>query len=365
MLSAAQLLETLMLMLHTVGWRHRATLAKMVASIWLTGTLSVASMARGAAIRFEERPRMLHKAFDRLLGSTSVDSMTLYKAQVLSLIAPGSRVHIAVDWFSLRKDSVRVLLASLCNEDGRAWPLAALTIATSDRKALQCVTESRMIAWLRDTIPDEVTVIILADRGFDGAKFRVALRAAKFHYILRVRGNLLAFTKHKKRKVRELAGTRRQTARRHEAVLLTAQKDAVGAIVTCWDKKSKGPWLLMTNLAEPAEAIVDGYALRFRIEEAIRDLKNIRLGLGLEEVRTHSLKRWSMLLAIAIVGYTIVRRCGVIARQQGLAKDFSTSGRRPHSHSTFSLGKFHANASPDILRLALALTPSEQFMRAA
>jgi hypothetical protein len=121
----------------------------------------------------------------------------------------------------------------------------------------------------------------------------------------------------------------------------------------------------VTDVAGDAKAIVEHYARRFEIEECIRDMKNARLGLGLEEVRTKQVNRWEVLLAVTVVAYTIVRRCGEIARDRGLARQFSTSGRRVRSHSTFSLGLFHAEASPQILQQALGITPAQAFSRAA
>jgi hypothetical protein len=72
-----------------------------------------------------------------------------------------------------------------------------------------------------------------------------------------------------------------------------------------------------------------------------------------------------VLLAVTILGYTVIRRCGTIARDRGLAKKFSTSGRRSRSHSTFSLGRFHANASPAILAQATGFSLPAEIMRAA
>lgn len=364
-MTGQRLLEALESLLIAVAPRQRETVAKFIAAVWLTSTLTVGDMARSAAMRFGARPRTLHKSFDRLLSRASFDPLALYRPHIASLIGTRQRVEIAIDWLSLRKDSIRVLLASMCTDDGRAWPLFALTIPTAQRKKRQREIERDMIEQLRAMIPKGIDVVVLADRGFDGVQFRADLRAAGFHYVIRVRGNLSAYVDGKKYTTRQLAATRSDGITRRKNVLLTAKKDAAGTLVTCWDEKSRGPWLLITDLADNSEAVIAAYARRFRIEECIRDMKNIRLGLGLEEVRIESTRRWTVLLALVIVGYTVLRRCGVIAQARGLARDFSTSGRRPHSHSTFSLGHFHANASYDILQEALGIAPPAEIMRAA
>jgi hypothetical protein len=357
--------EGIVALLGSVRACQRDTIAKMIAAVWLAGTVSITAMARAAAMAFRQSPRTLQKAFDRTLSSPSVDPMKLYRELFLRVVGSQRRVVIAIDWLSVRKDTMRVLLASVTDADGRAWPVLAWWVPTSQRKRRQRELERAMIEHIAALKPAHCTVILLADRGFDGAAFRADVRAAGLHYVIRVRGNLQAFCDGKKYTARKLACSRGEGTIRRDGVLLTAKKDAVGAFVSCWDKQSRDPWLLITNLPDCGDEIVALYKLRFRIEESIRDLKNLRLGLGLEEVRMRDTRRWSVLLAVTLLSYWVVRRCGRIARARGLARRFSTSGRRPHAHSTFRLGMFHANASFDILCEALDLAPAADWLQAA
>ncbi len=95
----------------------------------------------------------------------------------------------------------------------------------------------------------------------------------------------------------------------------------------------------MTDGLGDAKAIVNHDGRRFEIEECIRDVKDARQGLSLEEARTKQVSRWEVLLAATVEAYTIMRRCGEIARDRGLARRFSTSGR-PRSHATFLIAVF-------------------------
>ena len=357
--------DGLLRLLSGTSAKQRETVAKMVAAVILAGTLTVTALARSAAIAFRQRPRTLHKSFDRMLSSESFDPMSVYRAVLLDVIGQRRRVPIAIDWLSLRNDTIRVLLAAVIDEDGRGWPVLALAIPTRQRKKRQREIELKMLEAIRRIVPSERAVIVLADRGFDGAGFRHDVRQQKFDYVIRVRGNLQAHYQGRKYTTRQLACGRRDGTIRRDGVQLTAKKDPIGAFVSCWDEKSKGPWLLISDLADNTDEIIRLYAMRFRIEESIRDIKNIRLGLGLEETRIVNVRRWSVLLAVTIVSYLVIRHCGTIARARGLARDFSTSGRRPNAHSTFSLGIFHANASPDILREALENLGVQEFARAA
>lgn len=364
-MASTELLTAIMALLLDVRDRQRPTIAKMIVAVWLAGSMTITTLARAAAIRFEQKPRTLHKAFDRAIGSSMIHPLEIYRSHARRVLAGRRTARIAIDWLSLRNDSMRVLLAAVCDDQGRATPLLALSLPTRHRKRRQRAFEAKMILAIREVVPEDLSVILLADRGFDGAAFRAEVRAAKMHYVIRVRGNLTAWWNGKKYTTRKLACSRNDGAIRRDDVLLTAKKESAGSFVTCWDEKSKGPWLLVTDVPGTAEEIVAHYARRFEIEECIRDIKNARLGLGLEEVRTKQVNRWEVLVAVTVVAYTIVRRCGEIARDRGLARFFSTSGRRARSHSTFSLGLFHANASPEILQEALNITPAQAFSRAA
>jgi hypothetical protein len=44
-----------------------------------------------------------------------------------------------------------------------------------------------MLLAIREVVPADMAVILLADRGFDGAAFRAEVRAAKLNYVIRVR----------------------------------------------------------------------------------------------------------------------------------------------------------------------------------
>ena len=110
--------------------------------------------------------------------------------------------------------------------------------------------------------------------------YTLDVRGAKLHDIIGVRGNLQAFWDGKKYTTRKLACSRSTGTIGRDSVALIAKKDAVGAFVSCWDEKSKGPWLLITDLPDCGDEIVALYNLRFRIEESIRDIKQPSAGLG-------------------------------------------------------------------------------------
>jgi hypothetical protein len=186
-MASTELLTAIMALLLDVGARQRATLAKMIVAVWLAGSMTITSLARAAAIRFQQQPRTLHKAVDRALGSVAIDPMKLDRSHARRVLQGRRVVRVAIDY----------------------------------------------------------------------------------------------------------------------------------------------------RLVESAKRFDEGVA------------------------------RGGVRRPGTVVAHTIVRRCGEVARDRGLARQLSTSGRRPRSHSTFSLGIFHAEASSQILREAIGIMPTQAFSRAA
>jgi hypothetical protein len=110
-----------------------------------------------------------------------------------------------------------VLLVAVCDDQGRATPLLALSVATKHYKRRQRAIEAKMLPAIRGVVPVDMTVISLADRAFDGAAFRADAIAAKLHCFIRVRGNLTAWWNGKKYTARKLACARSDRVRRGSA----------------------------------------------------------------------------------------------------------------------------------------------------
>ena len=99
-------------------------------------------------------------------------------------------------------------------------------------------------------------------------------------------------------------------------------------------KKSKAesePWLLAASpsLAHlSAEAIIAIYAQRMQIEQAFRDTKNARFGLGLSYSGSRSTPRWAALALVASVAEFVIRLTGQCAINAHLQYDLQLTNRR-------------------------------------
>ena len=107
-------------------------------------------------------------------------------------------------------------------------------------------------------------------------------------------------------------------------------------------KANREPWVLATSLKggdRIAKKVIFLYKRRMQIEESFRDVKNSRLGFSLEESKTYTLKRYEILLLIAMLAILAVSLLGKIGTQQGIQYDYQANTIRNRAVlSLFFLG---------------------------
>jgi len=95
---------------------------------------------------------------------------------------------------------------------------------------------------------------------------------------------------------------------------------------------SKEPWLLATNLPEHvkfnSKQLVTLYARRMQIEETFRDIKSPQYGMGLRHSNSRCIKRFDILLLIAMLAEWLLRLLGLIAQQQHWERAFQANTTR-------------------------------------
>lgn len=318
-----------------------------------TSACSLSAIARSGAKQQGKQPRSQAKQLDRFLSNPKLDTRKLWLLWVAFLLSSVDSAVVAIDWTSLQNDQYRALWVCLCTEEGRAIPLMALTIPTRKLRSRQQQKERQLLHAFREAVPQGKRVVLLADRGFGGIAFRTQAASLGFDFIVRMRGNIYVRSGKSYQRARAFTPKAGSEAVRYDEVEVTAQAHRGAALVAVHDQRSKTPWLLLTSLTHKAQAVCTLYSLRFQIEEFFRDLKNLRLGMGMDHVQLSSPERWSRLLLLASVAYTVQRRVGQLAKEMGLDRQFSTRGHLRGRHSTFSLGHFHADASPLLLSQAI------------
>ena len=106
-------------------------------------------------------------------------------------------------------------------------------------------------------------------------------------------------------------------------------------------RAAREPWLLAASGLDhlTAAAIVALYAQRMRIEQSIRDTKNLRWGQGLHTTRSHTRERLQMLLLIGHLASFVQRLIGEQAKAHQLELNFMATRRSRPEISVLTLAR--------------------------
>jgi len=340
----------------TMHARRRTALEALVWSAMRGQALTVTDLGRG----LEGRAREKHciKRADRLLSNSHLQSEreALYGRLCQWLI--GAQVHpvILIDWSDLdATKSFQVLRASLAVA-GRA--LTLYEAVHGRETALKAAAERAFLETLQQCLPAGCCPIVVADAGFRTPWFK-AVEALGWYWVARIRHRHLvqfeaggAWTPvkalHKQAThTPRLLGEVRVTKRNPHACRLVVYRGKphgrhrltrFGARAqSCASEKQaqagREPWVLATNLPDRgtlAKKVVRLYASRMQIEEAFRDLKSTRFGIGFEQHRTTHGGRLGVLLLIAALALMVLWLVGAAARAHGQARHYQANTVRAH-----------------------------------
>lgn len=296
------------------------------------------------------------KRIDRLLGNPRLDTerFSIYRASARWVLGRQLCPIIVVDWSDLTADRRWQLLRA-------ALPIGGRTLTLYEEvHPLRHFANPRVhrafLARLQALLPEGITPILITDAGFRAPWFKAVSRWG-WHWIgrirnrdyLRARGSAVWIgckTLYPK------ATACPQTLGPHEVVRSNAvacqlylvkrprqhrvKKSVFGQRVRSNQSLKQAcaqrePWLLAASpsLAHlSAQRIVNLYATRMQIEEAFRDLKCERYGLGFSLNRSRTRQRIAALLLIALLAFLVLWLIGRDALAQGLQFHYQSNTRR-------------------------------------
>jgi len=306
------------------------------------------------------------KALDRLLSNVHLhQAIEPLQRAMAHWVLRHPRPVLVVDWSDLKSDKRWCLLRAAVPVGGRALTVYE-QIFPQDRLG-QPRAQREFLQELRQRLPAQVRPIVVTDAGFRSDWYR-SVQALGWDFIGRLRNNTCvqrrntalwqpcaSLHEQARPKVRDLGDyaivkgnplsvrlvlIRRSRSRDH----LCAHAPACSGS-TYHQKCSKAahePWLLVTSLTEssfPAAQIVSAYAKRMQIEEAFRDLKSHRYGVGFEDSSTRRPERLSVLMMLHSLACFAAWLLGlVIATMQladPLARQRSHHGRYSQQRRSF------------------------------
>ena len=326
------------------------TLAILVSSAMRVERISLANIGRAmqGMVKHQIKRCWRFCANDRI---ESADAMRGVLRRVLK--KRKKKLLVSFDWTDIK--GFQTLVASVVFK-GRSIPIcwASCNKHVYDGHRSRNAFEESLLLVLRSMIPQQVKVILLADRGFGRTELARFCQKHGFSYIIRIQpnvhvrcasftGKLLDYPVHK-----GICKLLRSVAYRSHH---TVTQNIVIRWVTDLPKKRDECWFLMTDLYAGPAQISRLYHCRMTIEELFRDQKNKRNGWSLRDTKITRAERLDRLLLILAIAYLLLCGLGMIALQTGKSGDWSSSTR--NECSVFTIGRIMLLRLPTTVAAAL------------
>ena len=312
-------------------------------------SLSVAAIGKAMAwARGEDvSPKHAVKQVDRLLSNGGVELERLFPSWVRFVLAQRQEAVIALDWTDFEADDHETLVASLVTRHGRSTPLTWTTLVKSASKGNRQLAEDLMLERLRTWAGPEVQVTIVADRGFADVEFYALLDKLGFHYVVRFRADVRVMAADGESKLAREWVPEGGRAKLLRGARVTAAMRPVNAVVCVRRKGMKEAWCLATSFEEgTAQEVMDVYGRRFTTEETFRDVKDLKFGMGLKEVRVGTPERRDKLLLISAFAQALLTLLGAAGESLGYDKHLKVNTAKKRTHSLFTQGAYYFMAMP-------------------
>ena len=306
------------------------------------------------------------KRIDRLLGNRhlAAERVELYRALARRIVGSAAEPVIIVDWSDLTADRRWQLLRAAAPVGGRTLtlyeeihPLAHFANPRVHRAFL---------LQLQALLPEGVKPILVTDAGFRVPWFKTVERLG-WHWIGRIRNRdfvrplgaeawrgcktLYAQANARARALGLFELVRSNPVTCHLYLIKRPKKHRIHQSVfgqrlhgnqsRKQARAQREPWLLAASLSLDhltAAQIINHFATRMQIEEAFRDLKCTRYGLGFELSGSRSRERLAVLLLLALLSFFILWLIGSQALARGLQFHYQSNTRRTRPVlSVFSL----------------------------
>jgi hypothetical protein len=347
---------------------HRVRLKALLAAVdTACGGAPLTLTGLGRGLRSAAKVKHAIKRMDRLLSNRHLqgERFELYAAQAALLLGGVSQPIIVVDWSNLSHDRRWQLLRASVPVGGRTLTLYEEVHPMSklgNRAVQQC-----FLARLKDIVPTGSVPLIVTDAGFTVPWFRWVERQG-WEWLGRVKNRSYLLKDgdrwwYRAEALHEGATKRAQCLGSYTLTesnplscsVYRYKNPAKGRVSLNLDgtrranrysvtkaKVNAEPWLLATSLPANqslARRVVNVFAKRMQIEEAFRDLKSHRFGMGFEDSRTRRPERFGILLLIATLAHLALWLTGQAGQRRNAHHRYQANTERKRTVlSTVFLG---------------------------
>jgi hypothetical protein len=341
------------------------SLADGVVGVLHAATLGVHAIGRGLAAARNLDPKHAIKQVDRLLSNSGLELPVLLAAWVRFVVGVRENIVVALDWTEFDGDDQSVLALYLVSKQGRATPLLWKCVRKSALKGNRANHEFAVVEALHEALPINVSVTLLADRGFGDIKFYKYLDGLGWNYVVRFREGI--HVKHKEETKRACDWLHANgRARKLVGAQVTEKHCSVASVVLVHAKKMKDAWCLASSLEKAtASQIVALYGRRFTIEETFRDTKDIRFGMGLSATHINKPARRERILFLGAVAHVLLTLLGEAGERGGLDRKLKANTSKKRTLSLYRQGCYwyDAIAAMDDQRLKFLMDLFDQVLR--
>jgi hypothetical protein len=312
------------------------------------GALGIHAIGTGLAAAQGGQTKHAIKQVDRLLSNPGFNVWELFAQWVPYVVGASPDIVVALDWTMFDADAHATVTLHLVTRHGRSTPLVWMTVPTATLKGRQSEYEDTVLTRFHEVLPPSVTVTLLADRGFGDQQLYALLTDLGFRFVIRFRGNI---------QVRSATGETRPAAawvpstgraRTLSGATVTADAYALDAVVCVQARRMKQAWCLAVRGSISGADAVRLYGRRFTIEEAFRDTKDPRYGLGLTATHIRDPFRRDRLLLIAAMAMTLLTLLGAAGESLGMDRMLKANTVKTRTHSLFRQGCAYYAAIPNM-----------------
>lgn len=283
------------------------------------------------------------KQVDRLMSNPAINPRYLAKSLVPFIIGEREQVLISVDWTDFDADNQATVSLNMTTEHGRSIPLLWKTVDKDRLKYNRAHHEDDLLTQLRELIPYDVAVIILADRGFSDHKFIKFLNEElNFYYVVRAKSDINVTDKKGKKQLTKAWLNPSGKMKCLEDVKVTNELYGVDKFIAVQAKAMKDPWYLLSNCHHiNAATLVKYYGKRWGIECYFRDLKSESMGWGLENFSTNKPARRDCMILVCSLAMILLTLLGKAGEVLGFDKKLKVNTSKKRTHSLLRQGIFY------------------------
>jgi hypothetical protein len=315
------------------------SLANAVVGVMHAASLAIHAIGEGLAASKELVPKHSVKQVDRLLSNSKLQVWELFALWVPYVLGMRKDAVIALDWTEYDADDHCTIAAYLITTHGRATPLVWKTVPKSTLKKKRSSYEDEVLVRLREVIPADVRVTILADRAFGDQTLYTWLLEVGWHFAIRFRDCIEVRDRNDDAKPASEWMSATGRARMLKKVEITKDRTPIPAVVLVHAPRMKEAWCIATSRTDlSASAVTKLYGRRFTIEESFRDTKDIRFGFGLSATHVSDCRRRDRLLFIAAIADALLKLLGAAGEAAGLDRLLKTNTSKKRQLSLLRQG---------------------------